>query len=276
MMETIVTFGGVIAAFSIFDALLTSNARGKLSEYIFGFHNVPTGSIEATVARALVAAFSNRENQLSISRVFAWSLAMSPVCAVLGDVIFAPDIFQADISKSANAILIQNLFWNPALFLTIFLSISIVSLPYDYWNAWVSKRIYLRGVNGIGNRHFIYNAVISGIPAALFYWALASGWLYNVLIDKFLMTSVDNTDGFIRLLVIHLFVYLPASICSSILLSFLVRIFTSLFVLLVRFALFLTTLNRGIVLHTRAHDFPFTSVGIFFGIVYSLWDILFW
>ncbi|NBZ87630.1 hypothetical protein [Stagnihabitans tardus] len=274
MIDALVTFGGIVAAFSIFDLLLDSKGRGKLSEYIFGFHNVPKGSIEAFVARTICNALSNRNDEVSIVRVLIWSIAMAPLCAVLGDVIFTSDMLSFNISESAYAILVRNVLWNPSLFLSIFAIIAIVSLPFDYWNAIVAKRIYSEKSSSIGVWHLALNAIISGVPVAFFYFGLTGGWLYAWLLDHFLNASVSQTDGFVQLLVIHLFVYLPASIGSSVYLSFLVRISVTFFAIIIRFLLAITTLNRGIAMHSRAHDFPFTSVGVFFAVCYSIINLL--
>lgn len=273
MLEAILTFGGIVGAFAVFDALLYADARNKISEYLFGFHNVPQGRVEGTVARAFVSAFSHHDGRLSVTKILLWSFAMAPICAILGDLIFPPYVFPPDITGSTHAILVRNLSAEPTLFLSIFALVAMCSMPFDYWNGWVSSKIYSVDRGDTGVRHLVLDVVVSAIPAVFVCWTVANDSFYHWLLDTFLLAMLPEEDGFLRSFVIHAFVYLPASISSSLALAFFVRILMSLFVLTTRLALKLTTMNRSLVLYTRAHEFPFTTAGLFFGIVYAVTSI---
>ncbi|MDU9004045.1 hypothetical protein [Sedimentitalea todarodis] len=271
-MDQIVFFGGFVGAFAIFDGLCDKVARAKLSEFLFGFHNVNAAKVERQIIVSLISGFLDSSGKLSFPRVLLWSLFASPICIFLGDVLPVFNYLPKQVQESANAIF-SNYLHLPITFATISASVALASLPFDYWSLWIAKKIYLDRNNESGIYPFIKDLAASILPIIPLVLIVKSE-VFSSLGLPLVVFTLENVSHAAAELLLHLVIYVPIGVVSSVFLSFLVRVSGFGAAMLIRFALRVTKVNQRLVLVSRLHEFPFTFIGVVSFLSYMVLGLL--
>ncbi|MCY4335758.1 MAG: hypothetical protein OXC60_13960 [Litoreibacter sp.] len=268
-MEQIALFGGVVGAFAIFDVLSEKTTKAKLAELLFGFHSVNPSKVERQLIVTIISAFQSPSRNLSVHRIFLWSLIVSPLCVVLGDIIPVFGFTAGQFKESFFAIL-SNYIAQPSTFITITLFLALLSLPFDYWSIWVAKKIYITEEERSGFVAFFVDVLVSFapvVPIMLFIQSEKSASLGIPLVAF----ALENVSHSFAELLLHLIIYLPIGVVSSICLAFSVRLLGFFISVAARLFLSATKLNQKLVLVSRIHEYPFSFIGLIVFLSYFVW-----
>lgn len=266
--KIIAHYGSIIGAFAVFDSFIDPRVKGKLSEYIFGFHNVGVKCFEENLICSFIGFFLSSSLKIKLQRVLVVSFFVSPIIVLT----FMGDSFADGIRRTISVVFEVNAGDNFLIYLLAIILIAIVSFPADILNMLVSKQIYYKAnfVENIWAKAAL-DALISGLVVSIVLYGLYKS---IPLISHFLMLFVDfsSQPSYLSVGYITKNVYSGTlvSMLASVIFLFGVKFLALVTGFCIRSIIMLTKINSYTILYTNAHNFPFT----FLALVWCLISIL--
>lgn len=271
LIENIAFWGSIVSAFAVFDAVVSENTRQKISWYMFGFAvSLSAREFSLEIIRSLVGIFV-RNNKLSLWRVCLYSIAFGHIFSLISFVYFGWPMFETgryDSIRTIPEILAAGLkgyiyFLNVTPVwgftgLPVIVGFAVLFVPLDYWNLYVSKRIFDRNIASSKNLNFlvILDVCVSILPVIPF--VVLVGY-YNFNFTNMFFLSGTFLGSFLAVNLVGV-------------LSVLFLFFIQVTMILSGFSLRLFALNANWVSssHTQVHRFPFTAVGVLWATIVTL------
>jgi hypothetical protein len=237
----------IIGVFALLDAIIDTPRKALVAEFIFGFHNVTARDFDHRIIHALLSPFM-RNDRLRIGRVVVFSVLMSLSIEGMTLLIVIPSWaeFNADISTSPQSEKIRGFIWLIGIFAT--------SAVMDLFGFTVARLIFWKKR---------YSAVLQ--PAVIFLNIAASTMPFLIIFWLRVFTSLEFSMQLWNDITVDFDAIISAAALvqlGSLLLLSAIQIATTLSGLVLRLILMATRLNRYTVLFTRAHEIPFTFLGI--------------
>jgi hypothetical protein len=240
-------FLAIVGVFALLDAIIDSPRKALVAEFIFGFHNITARDFDHRVIHALLSPFMHND-RLILGRVVVFSALMSISVEgmILLMVIPSWAEFNADIRAGGQSEQIRGVIWFVGIFAT--------SAAMDIFGFTVARLIFWKKR---------YSAILH--PAAIVLNIAVSTVPFLSIV---LMVALANHDFSIHVrddITIELSAIITVAALvqlGSLLLLSAIQVTTTLSGLVLRLILMLTRLNRYTVLFTRAHEIPFTFLGI--------------
>lgn len=276
-MDYLITFGSIVGAFGVFDLLADPRHKTFVSEFIFGFHKVSLKAFEANSIRAILSFFI-RDDRILYLRVLLWSALMSPIPtylvfyfvarAVNGLASAGVEAFEVVESIAPIGVFsIQEILdgsWH--IFLGFSLTTALLTSLSDYWNVWVGKLVYLSKRPLEGLAAFFVDLLGSMLPVVV----LTLVW--SSAINPANLAGSQWLKGY-QYLELYLYILVFLMIISTAFL-FAIRILVFCMGILLRSAILATKANSYTVLFSRAHEVPFSFIGIVVATIFIIADAL--
>jgi len=250
--------GGCTAFFYLFDQLAEEKDKNTISWYLFGFFDVNFEQFDRSCISFILGLFRNRSNNFLLWRIFALSFISTSMsfCVLYY-------IFNIGAEESEARELTANLFFDlmdaPSgevlFFIFIIGTISLVSLPFDYISLRISSFIFEERT--LVGWKLIFGIFIDAILSfSIFILPLYFIYFHSGIFET---KSVNFSAPFLILM---------GTIISSlsVLVFSIFQIILLFFGLIIRFFVIFTRLNRLTVIRSNSHKYPFTYIGILFGV----------
>lgn len=251
-MENLIAFvgttGAFVALFGLLDLFIEDKLRFKISEYIFGIHEITFRDFENNVIHILMSPYV-KESKLQPLKVLT---RYSTLGALIFCVLLASSGGQ-NSNTIVNVILIN---------LVLFCVLTIFSWPFDMWSLKVTSFLFLKKP-----RTF---------PISIFYIILdfAFTWAPAFLVApifKLFLWTVDLPGS--EYFMLGAIGGLLASLLTSSLVTYLQIIVIGLGVSL-RLLVKLTKLNTLIAMNSKTHEYPFTFLGLITGLLVAVISLI--
>ncbi len=248
MLEFISIVTSIAGLFTLLDLFIEKNAKAKISEYVFGFGTADLSSFEHNVIQALLSRL-RVDGRISFKRVlFRYSMVIAAILTFVGfmlEFVFQYD-WIIDEEESFPLRLAEILAGFP-------LGIALF-WPFDCWSLWVTNKIF--GGNRSGSVLIFLGRTLLDITVTVLPLILIFGIAGYIAIK-----TGDPDGGFTFYIVIIFAVFSMVNLFGSLLIT-MAQLLTLFVGMLLRFFLRVTRLNQGLAMVSRAHEFPFTFIGL--------------
>lgn len=251
-IEYISIFLAIVGPFSFIDSLMSHKAKNKISEFVFGFHDVTFRSFESASVEALVGSF------FKDGRIRYWrTLIVSVLASASISWMFYLNEAWSDSENQERSFLYGILFLS---FTSFF--VDLINLQASYYVYFYQKKI----------RSYLLKFVVDFFLSMSLIVISGSAFFAMIVIGTALLNGgsaesfYENSTIFVILFMGSFFSVLTA---SSI--FFIVRLLILAIGILVRSLIFVTKLNSYAVLYTSAHEHPLTFIASIFALPYILY-----
>ncbi len=248
MIEFLTIVTSITGVFTLLDLFVEKQAKAKIAEYVFGFGEVNLRGFESNVIRALLSIYKTGD-RISFRKVLFRYSGVVALITILGMILSALlgklDFLDIDPSEFLELSTI----WELPFAIVI---AALMYWPFDSWSLWVTNKIFGQADHGSLIKYMI--KVLVDIFVTLAPMILIS------IAAMYCIMQIDEDSIFA---VISSFV-LTATVVNalgSLLITF-VQVLTLLMGMFFRMIMRLTKLNQRIAMVSRAHEFPFTFIGL--------------
>jgi len=252
VLEILTIVTSIAGIFTLMDLFIEKQAKAKISEYVFGFGTADLSKFEHNVIQALLSHL-RVDGRISFKRVlFRYSMVIALLISVLsflGEFIapyFIPDYEPDDVWKN----LLESVIAIPIL--TIFF------WPFDCWSLWVTNRIFGKHES----RSFVH--FLGRVLLDVFLTLLPLCILILIISFISIEGSISKESLTFTVLISFLVIVLANAFGSLIITA--IQLLTLAVGMTLRFLMRLTRLNQGLAMVSRAHEFPFTFIGLICGV----------
>ena len=241
----------------LLDQFLSDRVRDDVAEYVFGFKTKSFKDFERNAISALLSLFFKDGKLRYVRFIVLFFIANELIGAffygIFSEVI--PEMVLREDMLDNGAVPLKN---------SIYIITANISLIFDYLSLILTKRIFL-------DRKVYFPMSAFWIFVDLFF----SSGIYWIAAYIVLTASSQLASGWL-LPTSQLFaISLATSALSASLIS-LLQVFVLIFGSLLRLIMIITRINRIFALHSNAIILPFTSIGIFFTILFAIYAGIEW
>ena len=244
-------FLALVAPVSFAEMFLREQDKASIARFIFGIHTVHFRSFEVVLTKIFVGIFFCG-NRVRFGRLVALSFILTSSGYVL---VLSKGLM---ITQGGDGLLSKT--W------VIFL-LAPASLPIDYMNLWVSKKIYgSERLRGSALKQLFADLLISvSASVAILYFVV---FLFGSAFDPMHETYLDALLGKYNLVLVDVLWVISIAGFVSVLAYFALRIALLVTGVTLRALTRLTRLNTHLVLVSDTHKIPLTFVASVFALAY--------
>jgi len=255
MFQLLSIFTTITGLFTLLDLFVEKNAKAKVAEYVFGFGSVNLAGFENNTINALLSPLKI-EGRVSHKRVL---FRYSGIISILITIFTIVSIFILPHTEDSKSILHE--FIEAFIFLPV---MALIFWPFDCWSLWVTNKIFSEKKSAslfsfIGR--ILLDILITLLPLAV---ALAGLYFFGTIMKP--VTGNAPETGITYWVFFIAFFFIALNVMGSLLVTF-VQLLTLILGVFLRTALRVTKLNQHIAMISRAHEFPFTFIGLVLGIM---------
>lgn len=257
MFQLLSIFTTITGLFTLLDLFVEKNAKAKVAEYVFGFGSANLAGFEYNTINALLSPLKI-DGRLSYKRVL---FRYSAIIAILINVIPFFGIFLFPEKENSDSISILNEILEVAFYIPL---MTLVFWPFDCWSLWVTNKIF--SVKKSSSLFSFIGRVLSDVLITLLPLAIATAGFYSLVVLMGLFTENALKTGIAYWIFYGTLFFIILNLLGSLLVT-IAQLLTLILGVFLRAILRLTKLNQHIAMISRAHEFPFTFIGLVLGVL---------
>ena len=242
--EIIGIFGTVVTLFSLFDIWLEDPQKNKLSEYVFGFHNLTFSEFETNVIRSIMNIYMS-DDALSYKKIF---FKMTMIGALLYFFFGVFDTLTDNHSSNdiSSLIVIFFVYWCSTILL-------------DVWSLSVTKYLFIDK-----SPKFPYSAIYILLDGFL-------SFLLPLILGIILFNPLGESSfpAVINVIVVFTGMFLFFGAFTSGLIT-IIQVLTLVLGIMLRVIFSATRMNTLIGVQGRIHEHPMTFIGVIAGAITAI------
>lgn len=262
LLTIVTTITGI---FTILDLFIEENAKAKVAEFVFGFGDTNFSGFESNAIRALLSPFKIN-GRLSYKRIFfRYSCLISVLLTIFA--LFLTYVIKVDFFKSSY----DSVFLEALELLVSIPLVAVLFWPFDCWSLKVTDKIF--GSKQSSSALQFIGRVVADVLITLLPLALVAAGLYLLVVTS---SVTEGTQEYTVLMAVFvgISIFIVLNVFGSLFVT-IVQLLTLGIGVFLRVILRLTKLNQHIAMISRAHEFPFTFMGLVLGVIISISAIAF-